>query len=67
MMIHPRMRNVPMSNDAYAGFLRLLLTPDNEVPRESAELDAYLLWSSHREPLSDEVRRVLGQTTVEAA
>ena len=67
MKINPRNRTAPMSNDAYAGFLRLLLTPDREIPRASTELDAYLLWSSHREPLSDEVRRALGQPTVEAA
>lgn len=31
-----------MSNAAFAGFLRLLLTPLNEAPRPSAELQAYL-------------------------
>ena len=31
-----------MTNAAYAGFLRLLLTPLNEAPKPSAELGAYL-------------------------
>jgi hypothetical protein len=31
-----------MSNAAFAGFLRLLLTPLNETPRPTSELDAYL-------------------------
>ena len=31
-----------MSNDAFAGFLRLLLTPLNDTPEPSAELGAYL-------------------------
>lgn len=32
----------PMTNAAFAGFLRLLLTPLNETPEPSAELRAYL-------------------------
>ena len=35
-------RRPRMSADAYAGFLRLLLTPLTQVPRPSEELDAYL-------------------------
>lgn len=31
-----------MSNAAFAGFLRLLLTPLNETPDPSQELEAYL-------------------------
>jgi hypothetical protein len=31
-----------MSNAAFAGFLRLLLTPLNETPEASPELRAYL-------------------------
>lgn len=34
---HPR-----MTNAAFAGFLRLLLTPLNEAPKPSSELDAYM-------------------------
>ena len=31
-----------MSADAYAGFLRLMLTPLSKDPKPSRELDAYL-------------------------
>ena len=56
-----------MTPDAYAGFLKLLLTPGSSVPRPSADVDAYLRYASQREPLSDEVRRALGQPRVRAA
>ena len=56
-----------MSPDAYAGFLKLLLTPASRVPRPSAELDAYLAYLSAREPLSDTARMIIGQPTVDAA
>ncbi len=35
-------RRPEMSPDAYAGFLRLLLTPLSREPLPSKELDAYL-------------------------
>lgn len=35
-------RRPRMSADAYAGFLRLLLTPASREPRPSRELTAYL-------------------------
>ena len=40
-----------MSNAAFAGFLRLLLTPLNEAPKPSAELGAYLKYlnRAHRQ------------------
>jgi hypothetical protein len=39
----PAQSHLPkMSNAAFAGFLRLLLTPLNEAPKPSAELGAYL-------------------------
>ena len=40
-----------MSNAAFAGFLRLLLTPLHEAPKPSAELGAYLKYlnRAHRE------------------
>lgn len=57
----------PMSAEAYAGFLKLLLTPGNRVPRPSADIDAYLRHVAEAEPLSGTVRRMIGQTTVEAA
>ena len=56
-----------MTPDAYAGFIQLLLTPATRVPRESADLDAYLQYLSATEPLSERTRMILGQPTVEAA
>lgn len=56
-----------MNADAYAGFLKLWLTPSSRVPRPSAELDAYLRHANRVDPLSDEVRRALGQPTERAA
>lgn len=56
-----------MSPDAYAGFLKLLLTPPSRLPAPSPEIDAYLAHLSRHEPLPDNVRRILGQPTVEAA
>ncbi len=56
-----------MSPDAYAGFLRLLLTPDDRVPTSSPELDAYMDYRSEVDPLPDNVRLLLGQPLVEAA
>lgn len=62
-----RTDNVPMSPDAYAGFLKLLLTPMHREPRPSPELDAYLAHLSRHEPLPANVKQILGQPTVEAA
>lgn len=45
----------PMSNDAFAGFLRLLLTPLRDAPEPTAELRAYLEYLSRVYP--PEVRR----------
>ncbi len=56
-----------MSPDAYAGFLKLLLTPASKVPQPSPELDAYLRYLNREEPLSDTTRRALGQPTQQAA
>lgn len=39
-----------MSNAAFAGFLRLLLTPLNETPESSPELRAYLDYLSSVDP-----------------
>jgi hypothetical protein len=44
-------RTSRMSHDAYAGFLKLWLTPANRVPRQSPEVDAYLRHANEREPL----------------
>jgi hypothetical protein len=57
----------PMSPDAYAGFLKLWLTPAHREPKMTPEVEAYLRHVSEREPLSDDVRTVLGQPTRKAA
>lgn len=40
-----------MSPDAYAGFLRLLLTPASRIPSISEEVEAYLRHANEREPV----------------
>lgn len=68
MKRHPRTaKNASMSPDAYAGFLKLLLTPASEVPAPSADIDAYLAHLADQDPLPDSIRMLLGQPTVEAA
>jgi hypothetical protein len=39
-----------MSNTAFAGFLKLLLTPLHQVPRQSVELQAYLDYLNRAQP-----------------
>lgn len=39
-----------MNNAAFAGFLRLLLTPLNETPAPSKELGAYLKYLNRIQP-----------------
>lgn len=39
-----------MTNAAFAGFLRLLLTPLNEAPKPCPEVDAYLRYLSRANP-----------------
>jgi hypothetical protein len=56
-----------MSADAYAGFLKLWLTPAHKEPKMTPEVEAYLRHASEREPLSDDVRTALGQPTRKAA
>lgn len=46
-----------MTNAAFAGFLRLLLTPLGEAPKPCPELDAYLRYLSRVSP-RDEPGRV---------
>jgi hypothetical protein len=60
-------RSAPMSADAYAGFLKLWLTPAHKEPKMTPEVEAYLRHASRREPLSDDVRTVLAQPTRKAA
>jgi hypothetical protein len=57
----------PMSADAYAGFLKLLLTPVSKPVVISADIEAYLRYASAREPLSATARRALGQPADRAA
>lgn len=44
-----------MSADAYAGFLKLWLTPANRTPAPSPEVDAYLEYVNERDPLPGEL------------
>jgi hypothetical protein len=44
-----------MDADAYAGFLKLWLTPSNRTPAPSPEVDAYLEYVNEREPLPEEL------------
>jgi hypothetical protein len=60
-------RSAPMSADAYAGFLKLWLTPASQEPKMTPEVEAYLRHASEREPLSDLTREALGQPTRKAA
>ena len=57
----------PMDADAYAGFLKLWLTPAHKLPSLDQEIRAYLRHVSEREPLNEESRRALGQPTRRAA
>lgn len=45
-----------MSNAAFAGFLRLLLTPLNEAPKPSRELGEYLAYLNRVQPRSAAVK-----------
>jgi hypothetical protein len=45
-----------MSSDAYAGFLKLWLTPTHTLPPLTPDVMAYLRHANVREPLSDSSR-----------
>ena len=60
-------RSTRMSADAYAGFLKLLLTPAGKVPRPSQDVDASLRHVNAVSPLSEATRRFIGQPTGRAA
>jgi hypothetical protein len=47
-----------MSNDAFAGFLKLWLTPASREPVQSSETDAYLQYLSENESLEPDTTRV---------
>lgn len=57
----------PMDADAYAGFLKLWLTPAQKLPSLDQEIRAYLRHISEREPLNDESRGAIRQPTRKAA
>lgn len=40
-----------MDADAYAGFLKLLLTPASQVPAMTEDVEAYLSYANRREPV----------------
>jgi hypothetical protein len=44
-----------MNADAYAGFLKLWLTPANRTAAPSPEVDAYLEYANERDPLPEEL------------
>ncbi|HVH14018.1 MAG TPA: hypothetical protein VM759_13240 [Longimicrobium sp.] len=67
MKKHTSPRRAPMSADAYAGFLKLWLTPTHKLPPITPEVEAYLRHANRQEPLTDEVREVLGHPTRRAA
>jgi hypothetical protein len=41
-----------MDTEAYAGFLRLLLTPDSRVPSLTSDVEAYLRYANRRDPVT---------------
>ncbi|CAN5644306.1 hypothetical protein BH23GEM6_BH23GEM6_19430 [soil metagenome] len=57
----------PMSDDAYAGFLRLLLTPEGRIPASCQDVDAYIRHANEVEPLSESTLMMLGHSTERAA
>ncbi len=67
MQKHTSPRRAPMSADAYAGFLKLWLTPAHKAPAITPEVEAYLHHANQQAPLNDESRRVLDQTLRKAA
>ena len=59
--------SAPMSADAYAGFLKLLLTPASKAPALEGDVEAYIRYVAEKEPLSATARRAIGQPTDRAA
>lgn len=57
----------PMSPDAYAGFLKLLLSPTHRLPVDDQDVDAYIRHSNRVDPLSAATRRFIGQPADRAA
>jgi hypothetical protein len=49
---HASKKAIAMTPDAYAGFLRLLLTPLSKVPPLTPDVEAYLRYANEREPVT---------------
>ena len=45
-------RSTAMDSEAYAGFLKLLLTPSSRVPSMTSDVEAYLRYANGREPVT---------------
>jgi hypothetical protein len=60
-------KRAPMNADAYAGFLKLLITPPSKLPRPSREIDAYVQHLNEHDPLSEITLRELGLHSDRAA
>jgi hypothetical protein len=56
-----------MDADAYAGFLKLWLTPAHKELTMTPEVEAYLRHANEREPLNQASREALGQPARQAA
>jgi hypothetical protein len=56
-----------MNHDAYAGFLKLLLTPTSRLPEGDGDVEAYIRHSNRVDPLSPRTRRMIGQPADRAA
>jgi hypothetical protein len=56
-----------MDADAYAGFLKLWLTPAHKVPAITPEVEAYLRFANQAEPLNETSRDALCQPARRAA
>ena len=60
-------RSRTLSPDAYAGFLKLWLTPSYRLPEITPEIEAYLHHTNEREPLSPALQLAIGQLPKRAA
>jgi len=68
MKKHPNpTRTAPMNPDAYAGFLKLWLSPFSRIPKPSPEIDAYIQYVDEREPLPACMAEMGGLRTDRAA
>lgn len=56
-----------MDADAYAGFLKLLLTPTSRMPSIAGDIEAYMRYANDREPVVGCVPVTSGFDSREAA